>query len=732
MKELLRRTKDYIKRYHLYYLCGIITLALLAFGLFRFPNAVGRLVESVRDVGTSIAYYVCELFEIRHGITPTVNAAPDYSFLNIADWLPFIKKIIPSTTFPETFEEFQANWAVYWEIWASAENVEAYLYALSDILYYVSKIILLLLPLFLALWILLQRNFEKQNNDYDKDSKPLQVWKRFTLRVCTPVKMWFLSFFGFIRDHKRLWQFWMFLLLLYFNGLTIIIEFIAFYLYFVVSFDVGRIYPQIYKLFLDLWAILSFMPLWGWIIFALWVVNKWRRKVGYSVLEHNEMKNRGFTNARPIVSMIVATMGKGKTTMMTCQGMSSVVMQRDKAFEKILENDLKFPYFPWINLENSIKRAMEKHVIYNLATTRRFIQKRAAYFENHRSRRNCFGYDYERYGYTYSDELKTVTVWEIIEIYAQLYFIYVIQSSTLLANYSVRLDDIMEDLGNFPLWNSDFFRKDSRLIDSYSRHAKILDFNALRLGFKLGEDRKFADSFEFGTILITEIGKERGNKVENAEKKKDSFMTNQKNDGFNSWLKMVRHSATVDGYPFVRVITDEQRPESWGADARNLCEIIHIREKEETRLAMPFFALEELLYQFLFNKFSKLYYDYRFIRSDNTLCMWLLKSAVSKIQHYYTGIYNTFGYHALQVEVERGTQDGTVQTGKYYISNKKVYSKRFSTDAFSDFFTVKALRSPVGLDDMPEYKTERATFEELNQQNSYFVNDLLSGMNSDE
>ena len=64
--------------------------------------------------------------------------------------------------------------------------------------------------------------------------------------------------------------------------------------------------------------------------------------------------------------------------------------------------------------------------------------------------------------------------------------------------------------------------------------------------------------------------------------------------------------------------------------------------------------------------------------------------------------------------------------------HKKVYSKRFSTDAFSDFFTVKALRSPVGLDDMPEYKTERATFEELNQQNSYFVNDLLSGMNSDE
>lgn len=54
---------------------------------------------------------------------------------------------------------------------------------------------------------------------------------------------------------------------------------------------------------------------------------------------------------------------------------------------------------------------------------------------------------------------------------------------------------------------------------------------------------------------------------------------------------MVRHSATVDNFPFVRVITDEQRPESWGADARDLCEIVHIRESGETRLAMPFSRL---------------------------------------------------------------------------------------------------------------------------------------------
>ena len=72
-------------------------------------------------------------------------------------------------------------------------------------------------------------------------------------------------------------------------------------------------------------------------------------------------------------------------------------------------------------------------------------------------------------------------------------------------------------------------------------------------------------------------------------------------------------------------------------------------------------------------------------------------------------------------------KDGEIYEHKYYLSVKKIYSKRFSTDCFSDFFTVKALRSKVGIDDLKEYATEKATFPELQAQNSYFVNDLIKG-----
>ena len=282
----------------------------------------------------------------------------------------------------------------------------------------------------------------------------------------------------------------------------------------------------------------------------------------------------------------------------------------------------------------------------------------------------------------------------------------------------------MSDLGNFPMWNADFFKRDSRLIDSYSRHAHILDFDSLRLGRKVLEENPNKDSFEFGVIPITEIGKERGNNLENQDKKKKDETTNQKNDLFNLWLKMVRHSATVDNFPFVKVIADEQRPESWGADARDLCEIVHIKDSGETRLAMPFFSLGELLYGWLFGKFVNLYYKYRYVRSDNTLPMYLLKTIAAKVNHYYTGIYNRFGYCALRVQLESGTQDGEISENKYYLCNKKVYSKRFSTDCFSDFFTQKALRSPVGINDLQEYKTEKATFREMDKQQSYFFIDL--------
>lgn len=68
--------------------------------------------------------------------------------------------------------------------------------------------------------------------------------------------------------------------------------------------------------------------------------------------------------------------------------------------------------------------------------------------------------------------------------------------------------------------------------------------------------------------------------------------------------------------------------------------------------------------------------------------------------------------------------DGKVENKKYFIMNAKIYSRRFATDCFSDYFNDMAKKSKTGLAEYLEYCTEKASVEELKKQNSYFINGL--------
>jgi hypothetical protein len=307
-------------------------------------------------------------------------------------------------------------------------------------------------------------------------------------------------------------------------------------------------------------------------------------------------------------------------------------------------------------------------------------------------------------------------------------------------------------MGNMPFWNLDFFNRDSKEIDVNSRYAHVLDFDMLRPGKKLIEKNKKANIFEFGVLAITEIGKERGNQFKDKElqetvkqlkstvaalgKAKRNCETeteelirlttqaNQLTDKFNHSLKLIRHKCTVAHFPFARVILDEQRPESLGADARDLCEIVHIREATEKKLAMPFFFIGELVHDFIFPRFKGVYQEYRTNRGDNTLMMYALKKLGAAVHGYRTRIYNRFGYHIRYLAVEDGATEEVIKESPYYVATKKIYSNRFSTDAYQDIFGEQLKCVNIGLDDVEEYAGIKATKAELELQNSYFINEL--------
>ena len=737
-KKIIKKAK---KIPYMHYIASAITVGFTVMAVFVFPNGIIRIWESLQDLFWSILYYFTELLDIDITIVPTVN---NYSSV---PWTPI-------WGFPATWEEFQACWSVYWGLIISGDNISAYFTAVGDVMRGASQFILLVgAPLIMALYMLFQRYLSKHNNDYDKDSKAVTFAKRCADKVYKPTKAWIKSFIDFLRENDKYIKLWLLIWAYNFNVITIVLEFFAFYFYVVISLDLVNIYRQVFKLFCDISVPIAFLPGPVWFVIGYVVFDYIRKNIGYAMLHHHEACNCGFINERPIVSMACGTMGSKKTTMITDMTLLQEKMFRDKALELMLENDLKFPNFPWINFEKCMQRAIENHDVFTLATARAFVARFKAFNEavsehpewyrsvrkhvakryNYRYDNLLFGYDVERYGMTYNDKLKVISLWDCLESYAQLYYVYIIESTLIMSNYSVRTDTVVEDVGNFALRDNDFYHRNAEFIDKLSRYSNITDFNAFRLGRKLGDpDDPKKDFFEFGTVVITEGGKERKNNLQLQELKKNTDVANQKNDGFNDWLKMIRHSGTIDFYPFTKVFMDEQRPESWGADGRDLCEIIHIKDGGKTKLAMPFFALTELFYGFIYDKFVSLYLKYRFIRADNTLPMYVFKKLMAKLQAYYKGIYNTFGYSKMSIQIESGTQDGELSDKAYYLDNKRIYADRFSTDCFSEFFTTKALRSRVGYDDLEEYKTSKATFEELQMQNSYFIADLMNKQENDK
>ena len=685
----------------------IISLAFFAFGAV-FRQSYLRFGEACRDLGLSGAYYFCELFGIDYSFTPTVT---EYS--SVLQWEIFL---------PSDWQGFTASAKEYFALLISGENFAGYWAKVGDILLVVAKVIAVLLPCVIVLLLVIYRMYRQGNTKHNQDTKPLRVFKAISKFTYQPLKRAVLCYREYLSEHKGIWVCWIILWVFHLNLASLITGFFAYYFYFVLSFDVTNLYVQVCKLFIDLQVIFRHFPWWS-IVTVCWLpFNRWRKRIALNRLRHFEARNCGFINELPIVSMSCGSMEKKKTTLITDMVLSQEVMFRQKALQILQTNDMKMPYFPWIMFEDELRACMEHGTVYNLASVKTWVVlKRSRYLRHRNASWQLYGYDIRRYGATFNDALRVQFLFDVLETYALAYFIYVLESSLIVANYSIRTDNQILDNGNFPLWLMNFFPKHRRL---ESRHAHILDFDVLRLGKKVMENNPRAGSFEFGIVAITEIGKERGNNLELKEVKKGADDTNQKNDLFNSWLKMCRHSATVDNFPFIKVFTDEQRPESWGADARDLADIINIASCGELRLALPFYTIEEMISEWMFNRFMRLYEDFRFRRGDNTLLVHILKSVVAWLWRRNLRIYNRFGYSILKIEKERGTMDGKTENKKYYLMNAKIYAKRFSTDCFSDYFNDMASKSGMGLADYREYVTERAFVDELKAKNSYFIRAL--------
>lgn len=697
-------TKEKSYQYVLYGAC--IGSVLLTY--FCYLMSYERLYDGLIDVIFSLWYYIAEMINPEtNNVTATVTALPDIKLEELLPW---------------DWEAIARKFDLLWSSLFNKGYFMAYLQSIANFAHRAAIWLMLAIPLVL-LSVVKIHGVVNQPAEYKhgEDTKPLQIFKRIVREPYFAIRDWLSGFVTYARPHrltKTLFWHWVFNL----NIVSMAVEFVAFYFYLAASFDFSNIFIQILKLFVDLIIMFRGLPFILWCFIGIKIFDMIRKRIGYSILNHNEMKNRGFINSLPVVSMACGTMGAKKTTLVTDMVISTEIMFRDKAQDLLFKNDMKLPNFPWQRLEDALRRAIEKGIVYNLATVETWVDERAKRYAFREYPAYVYGYDIVLYRERFDDDLTVKGMFDIVKTYAKLYFIYIVESSLILANYSVRTDSVLMDNGHFPIWNTELFRILPG--ERSSRHSHIIDFDLFRLGNTIIKNAQKSGALEFGVIGITEIGKERQNSLELKELKKSEEQANQKNDLFNSWLKMARHPGVVDNYTFVKVFTDEQRPESWGADARDLCTIIDISECSDIVLSMPGFLFGDLIYDLFYEKFKDMYYTIRFNRGDNTLFLYLFKNLFEMFLRHYIRIYNRFGVMKMTLGTRAGTMDAEAEQHDYYLAVKKIYSDRFSTDCYSEYFRSRALASKFSLITADEYKGVRASLDELNSQNSYFIRDL--------
>ena len=708
---------------------------LLAF--VKFPSVFDRTVTAVVDFGKSVAYYGLFFVELEDMMTPSVQILPEGM----------------DALLPLSFEELELLLTRFWSLFTNADNVEAYfqlvLEKVVDVASFLSMWTLPILCFVLLAWL----SHRKVDNKYNKDARSVKALKKWRKTIWFPIKRAILRFFTFLKDHKWVRRLLVTLWFYNLNLFTIELEAAAWILYFAVSSDILNVFVQVAKLAVDASVVGLFVPAWGWAIIGWFIFHAWRCSLGMKKLNGYLDKDEEFALNHPGALFVVGKQRSKKTSMLTMLKLIIERIFRKAAYKRLLNRDKQFPFFAWINLERFIERNRKEHKIYMLRhcrnvirQLRKFYMKGGAKPKVWRNFKEYYGYEYdnfvfdydETFGMEYDNGLDVIHLFDALEKYAQLYFIYSNKKPYDINNYSIREDFGWKTFGNFPIFDGDLLNKTTKESLKNSQYSQRMDGDAFRLGYVFDVQNPYRNAVEYGIGIYTEFAKERKNKqtrgISDAEDKqhraqgklKDDVAT-QNNDFFELDVKMRGHAATVDNFTFFRWLFDDQRAGSLGADNKDLTDICRIKGVADESMVLPFFEFFEAFYRIFTAIYDKVYAYIRNRKGSNTLLIYLLKMIYTPFFRFYERIYNKFTVYALNVNVEDGGDGQMLGTEQFYILSYVTYRTRFATDSFNLYWDEKAKDSKFGLEDMKQYKSIYPTFADYEAQHSYAVEDLSKG-----
>ena len=708
-------------------------IAALAFTFFRFELVIFRTATSIKDLLTSLWYFIATWKPLAESkMTPTVTEVPEYmsKFLPLT-WSEFKKGLL---SFPAAFVD-RANVIAY---------LKRFLIVFAVIIAATAALFLILAAI-IGIAFLVYRKPSKENVKTGSDTRRLKRLKRIEAKIHAKttyhLKYYRTRFLKTWKGYKiALILIWTFNL----NGFTIAIEAAAFLLYFLKSFDVLNLPLQLYKLMLDGSVALGFIPVVFQVVlgYRLWhVVRVWlgRTRIGGYIKQIAELLTAFIGTV-----FIVGKQRARKTTLLVVLSIIQAMVFRQTAKKAMKKRRKQFPFFPWRTLEKCVRNARDRHKVYTLATAREFVRlvksynerpdridetrccKRLVYLKRiygYTSSDFIFGYDVKSYPMKYDTGTTIVGIWEAIEAYARLYFIYATKTPLIFGNLSIRSDEIQKSKGGLEKYDFKFERRRSNQMKRNSQYCHIYHSDMGRLGQLMNPEDIYKNALEFGVLALMEYDKEVGNqKTQTGDK--DSKKCNRKNDGHSNWLKTVTHQATVDNDTYIRVFVDGHRPESLTADVRELTTLWRIKGNTDSRIVLPFFSIEQVIWAITGKIYDWLEDKFSYLHKENTVFMYVLNKLFKPFDDFCERIKNQFSVYGSKINMWDGSDDEVLKkNARIIVPECLAFSKRFATDGLGEFFHEKALRSPTGIDDCVQFGDVKMTFDEMMEIGSHFYNE---------
>ena len=460
---------------------------------------------------------------------------------------------------------------------------------------------------------------------------------------------------------------------------------------------------------------LACAPLPVWVVIFYIVFNKIRFSRGDSVLNHLYRYDIGFLKSCAYNVLLTGPTGASKTKTAVQMAIMTEDYYHTDQWDSIFKFFQYFPDFPFYSFEEDLRKKISDKIIVNMHTARNYVECLRCEFIKYNSSDKLYGYTGPL---EYNDGLRFVSIWEMLESYAQLYYMYSNESSSIIANLSIR-SDLKIISGHFPIWDNSLLHRTPEHYSLYSQYCHILDNNMFRFS-KLVDNEPSEVNLDYGVNVFTELDKDQGNQFTNKIYKIEDENANPLNDGYDLFLMLERHLGTVDYKCYIRNFADIQRDGTLREGVKGLYDELNIIEKAEPKLAVPMF-FEGKLASIIDSWLSDFTLEVKNCGTVNTLPYFIVRRITFPLLNYVRKIKLRYTFENIKfIIVNACAPGGTPKEHDFYILYCVAHSNRYSTDCYASINDEAAKYSNKGIQDIPTYQSIKPELHELPKHKSYF------------